>query len=114
MLPKINRLKKKRDFEAVFKTGSIFKNNILILRLVKNNLDKNRFGFMVSLKVSKKAVLRNKVRRRLSEIIKRSAGKIKTGTDMVFIALPGIEKKEFSEIDEAVKNILNKAKCLIS
>lgn len=85
---------------------------------MENNLGLNRFGFVVSLKVSKKATLRNKVRRRLSEIIKAEernipfGGQIKPGTDLVIIALPGIEKKEFLEIKEAVNSALAKAKCL--
>ena len=62
---------------------------------------------MVSLKVSKKAVVRNKIRRRLSEIIKAEEN-IKTGTDLVIIALPGIEKKEFTEIKESVGAVLVK------
>ena len=70
MLSKINRIKKKKDFEIIFKKGKSFKNKLFILRFIKNNLNQNRFGFVVSQKVSKKAVVRNKVRRRLAEIIK--------------------------------------------
>jgi len=112
MLSKINRIKKKKDFETIFKKGASFKNSLLILRVQKNNLSESRFGFIVSLKVSKKAVARNKVRRRLSEIIRVEFKNIKSGLDMVFISLSGIEKKEFSEIKEAVNNLLSKAKCL--
>ena len=107
MLPKINRIKKKKDFEAIFKKGRSFKNKLFILRFTNNDLNQNRFGFVVSLKVSKKATVRNKTRRRLSEIIK--AEKVKPGTDLVLIALPGIEKKEFSEIKEALIFSLGKA-----
>ena len=74
MLPKKNRLKNKKDFERVFKQGKGFKEDFLFFKITKNNLKENRFGFIVSLKVSKKAVLRNKVKRRLREIIKKRAG----------------------------------------
>ena len=110
MLPKINRIKKKKDFEIIFKNSKSFKTNLFIFRIMKNNLGFNRFGFVVSLKVSKKAVIRNKIRRRLSEIIKAEEKNIKAGTDLVVIALPGIEKKEFPELKEIVKNAL--LKCL--
>ncbi|MCX6720067.1 MAG: ribonuclease P protein component, partial [Candidatus Staskawiczbacteria bacterium] len=102
MLPKINRIKNKKDFEVIFRKGINFKNSLFILKFLKNDLGKNRFGFVVSQKVSKKAVIRNKVRRRLVEAVKKENEKIKIGTDLVFIALPGIEKKEFSEIKEAL------------
>jgi len=80
---------------------------------MKNNLGLNRFGFVVSQKVSKKATIRNKVRRRLTEAIKVRAKNIKTGIDVILIALPGIEKKEFSEIKEIVNNALIKSKLII-
>jgi ribonuclease P protein component len=109
MLPKINRIKKKKDFEEIFKKGKILRSNFFIFRLTKNDLGLNRFGFVVSQKVSKKATVRNKARRRLTEAIKAEAKNVKNGTDLVIIALPGIEKKEFSEIKKAVQDGI---KCL--
>jgi ribonuclease P protein component len=114
MLPKINRIKKKKDFEIIFKNSKIFKTNLFIFRIAKNNLKLNRFGFVVSLKVSKKATVRNKIRRRLTEAIKIEIknmpleAQVKIGTDLVIIALPGIEKREFSEIKETINNALIK------
>jgi len=115
MLPRINRIKKKKDFEAIFKNSKSFKNNLFIFRIAKNNLGINRVGFVVSKKISLKAVIRNKIRRRLSEAIKAEEKNIplgvqaKTGTDLIVIALPGIEKKEFSEVKEAINNALIKS-----
>ncbi len=108
MLPKVNRIRKKKDFEAIFKNSKSFKNNLFIFKIAKNNLGINRFGFVVSQKVSKKAVVRNKIRRRLSEIIKAKFHTIKNGTDIVIIALPGIDKREFSEMNEGVEKTIIK------
>lgn len=105
MLPKINRIKRKKDFSAIFAKSKSFKDKIFILKAAKNNLGINRFGFVVSQKVSKKATVRNKIRRRLSEAINLESPNIKTGTDVVVIALPGIEKKEFSEIKQVIHKI---------
>lgn len=93
MLPKINRIKKKKDFEIIFKKGASLKNNLFILRFVKNNLNQNRFGFVVSQKISKKATIRNKIRRKLTEAIKIQAKNIKTGTDLSFNRSAGNRKK---------------------
>ena len=110
MLPKINRLKKKRDFEIVFEKGKSSRDNFLALRAAPNNSEISRFGFIVSKKISKKAVVRNKIRRRLSFAIEQEIKNIKKGVDVILVALPGIEKKEFSEIQEAVKGALNRVK----
>jgi ribonuclease P protein component len=79
---------------------------------MKNNLGLNRFGFVVSQKVSKKATVRNKIRRRLAEVIKAEMKNIKIGTDMVLIALPGIEKKGFSDIKGTVGDALIKTELI--
>ena len=62
-LPKKNRLKKKKDFEEVFKKGKAVRGNFLFVRYLKNSLQFPRFAFVVSSKVSKKAVARNRIRR---------------------------------------------------
>jgi ribonuclease P protein component len=108
-LPKINRIKKQKDFKLIFEKAKSFKNTLLILKVAKNDLNINRFGFVVSQKVSKKATIRNKIRRRLSEAVKNQGDKIKNSTDLVLIGLPGIEKKNFHEVQEAVANLIKKA-----
>jgi len=113
MLPKINRIKKKKDFEMIFKDSKSFRNNLFILRVAQNNLGLSRFGFVVSKKISKKAVVRNKIKRRLSEATRAYSEKIKSGTDLVFITLSGIEKKDFPEIKEAVTSAILKARLTV-
>ena len=112
MLPKINRIRKKKDFETIFKNSKSLKTNLFIFKVRKNNLGVNRFGFVVSQKVSKKANVRNKVKRRLSDAMKAKMQNIEIGTDIVIIALSGIEKKEFSEIKESINNTLTKSRLI--
>lgn len=112
MLDKINRIKKKNDFDAIFKKGKSCKDNSLLLKFIPNSYSVKRFGFITSQKVSKKAVVRNKVRRRLNEVVRADFKDIKNGVDYVFIALPGIEKESFLEVKNSVNNLFKKAKCL--
>jgi ribonuclease P protein component len=112
MLPKLNRLIKKRDFEMVFKKGRGFKEGFLVFRVAKNNFKNSRFGFVVGKSVSKKATIRNRIKRRLRELVKIKIRKIKNGIDGVFIVRPGLETKDFWEIEEAINKILKKAKIL--
>lgn len=109
MLPKVNRIKKKKDFEVIFKKAKSFKNNFLILKTTSNSIETKRFGFIVSQKVSKKAVVRNLIRRRLNEAVKINFDNVKDGFDCVFIVLSGAVKEDFSEVKKSVKILLEKA-----
>jgi ribonuclease P protein component len=112
MLKTTHRLTKKKDFEVVFKKGELLKNDFLWLRIVKNHEQKSRFGFVVSKKVSAKATIRNKVKRRLRDAISNQLKHIAKPADVVIIALPGIEKKKFSEIQEAIMHSFKKLKLI--
>lgn len=112
MLPKKNRLKKRKDFESVFRKGKGFRENFLFLKKNKNNLNQTRFGFIVGGKVSKKATIRNKVRRRLSSLVQEKLAKIKTGFDIILIAQPGLKNKNFEEIERIINRLFKKAKLI--
>jgi len=112
MLPKVNRLKKKKDFDRVFKEGKRFKEDCLIFAVAKNNFKNSRFGFVVGKAVSKKTALRNKIKRRLRELAKIKLKKIKNGRDGVLIAYPGLETQDFWEIEKTMDQIFKRAKIL--
>lgn len=109
MLEQKNRLKKKKDFERVWKKGKRFQHGFLSLKIVKNDLRNSRFAFVVGLKVSKKAVVRNKIKRRLRHIIKREMPRIKSGIDVSIIALPCLENKDFQELKDITNKLLKKS-----
>jgi len=111
MLAQENRLKKKKEFERVFEKGQGFKEGFLLFKVVKNDLDTVRFGFVVSKNFSKKAVLRNKTKRRLRQLIKNKIPELKErGFDAVLIVLKGLEKRSFLETDKNIDSIFKKAK----
>lgn len=112
MLPPNNRLRQKKDIDIVFKKGKGFKEGFLFLKTVKNNLNKPRFAFVVSQKISKKANLRNKIKRRLREVVRKKLKDFKKGTDNLIITAPGAETKDFWEIEETTNKLFKKAKVL--
>jgi len=104
---KKNRINKKKDFEKIFKNGKSAKGSFLVLKFLPNAVGVNRFAFIVSKKVSAKSVVRNKIRRRLSESVKDYIEE-KDSTDFVFIALPKIKEKNFWDIKTEVNVLLKK------
>ena len=83
MLPKQYRLTKNKDFARVAQQGKIIFSYALGLKYIKNNLNYSRFGIIVSLKVSKKAVIRNKIKRRIRAILKENLSNIVQGYDFL-------------------------------
>lgn len=109
MLPSTNRLKKKNDFDRIFKQGRGLREDFMLLRFIKNDLKLSRFGFMVGQKVSKKATARNKIKRRLKALVKSNLLKIKNGVDVVFMVSPSAKSQDFKEIEKLFNSLLKKA-----
>lgn len=112
MLPVKNRLNKNKDFQKVFQKGKGIKENLLTFKWAPNNLKVSRFGFIVSRKVSKKAVLRNKIKRRLREKIRRELPWLKKGIDGVIIVNPAAAKEKSQEIIKSLNRIFFRVKLI--
>lgn len=110
MLAKAFRLKKKKDFENIAKFGKAFASDFFVLKKIDNNSEQTRFGFVVSKKVSKKAVIRNKVKRRIRAGVKEFLPQIKQGLDIVFFSKQAVKNKEFGEIKQDIWQLLKKAR----
>ncbi len=108
MLKKIHRLTKDKDFDNIFKNGRSSYNKILGIKAMANQQVNSRFGIVVSAKISKKAVERNKIKRQVREIIRARLDGIKSGYDIMIISLPDILGKSYQEIDESISRHFRK------
>jgi ribonuclease P protein component len=106
MLALKNRLKKKKDFDLVFKQGQIFKQGLFYFKVRPNKSKTSRFGFIVSKKFSKKAVERNRIKRMLREMIYPRTDKIKIPSDIIITVMPKAGEKELEKIiDKLFKKV---------
>jgi len=110
MLKKENRLTKNNDFDAVFKNGRSCYSKILSVKSLPNSLEENRFGILVGTKISKKAVIRNKIKRQIRAAIESELFLLKLGNDYVVVTFPLILDKNFEEISEALRFCFKKAR----
>ncbi len=100
------RLRRRKDFDAVFRKGRAWNNGLLVLRTLPNHLDHNRHGFVTSKRLGG-AVVRNRVRRRLREAVRTLS--LRPGWDLVFSAKVAAVGAPFQELNRAVVDLLGRA-----
>ena len=116
MLKKENRLKSKRAYTATYNNKNIASNNLIVVYAGKEKTDKNcptRVGFVVSKKIHKRAVKRNKIKRLLRENIRlmlknKELANIEDYQSLIFIAKQSILDKDFKEIRNAILILMDK------
>lgn len=110
MLQSQNRLKTDRDFKTVLKQGRSFYSSNIKLKLLKNGLNYNRFGFIIGTRISKKATIRNRIKRQVREVIrlKTKQGLLKPGFDVVLSLAGGLIGKEYQEIEKELDGLILK------
>lgn len=112
-LPKKNRLTLKKEFEKIFNSGKTVRNSFLFIKFLRVRAQKaSKFGIVVSAKVSKKAVVRNRIRRQISEVIRANLDHIGNNVNVAIVANSKIVGKEFTEIKKVVSELLKKAKII--
>ncbi len=109
MLSKKHRIKKKKEFENVFKKGKSFAESFLIIKVISNEFSFSRFAFISPSKIFKKAVERNKIKRLIRRVVESNNVFIKEGFDIILIARKEIIKKEYKEIESGTLNLFKKA-----
>lgn len=102
---------RKSDFETIKENGQ-FKSftNFSISYLDRKLNEKARIGIIISKKISSNAVMRNRVKRLIREILRKNSECVKSGFDYVILAKSGIIHQSFAKLDieltEALKTIL--------
>ena len=94
-----------------YRHGRTVRTPVLSLVYASNARKKTRFAIVVSKKVLKSAVGRNRIRRRLYEAIRLELPNLKLPTDHIFIVHnKELQNNDFSELSSLVHNLLHKAK----
>jgi len=97
MFAKKNRLAKTRDVKTAFERGRGFFNPFFTVKYLKTTKPFGRFTIVVSTKVSKKAVERNRLKRLLRDFIRRNIGSFAPG-DYAVIVKPSAAKLQSKEL----------------
>ncbi|GFE70628.1 ribonuclease P protein component [Chroococcus sp. FPU101] len=113
-LPRVYRLKHRNDFKAVYEQGKRQTTSNLVLIALRDLIQTvppqpTRFGLSIGQKVSKKAVIRNRLKRLLRGAIRALLADIIPGWRVVVVVRPPAVECKYEHFVQELKTLLTKA-----
>jgi len=99
MLAKSFILKRRSDFEVVKEKGRLYQSPLFGMLVMNQNVGGVKFGFLISKRISKRAVDRNRIRRLMAEAVRFNLKEIDKKVWLVFL----VKKKMLSVKQDEVK-----------
>lgn len=100
-------LRRRADFEQVFESGQLVRGRSLAVRVLERGEGPARVGFAIGKRLDKRAVVRNRVRRRLRDAIRPLP--LRDGYDIVVLGRRSALTASFSALREDVGGLLRRA-----
>ena len=101
-------LRHKADFDALARNGTARSNRLLVLRTLRTAHPDTRVGMSTPRSLGG-AVQRNRVRRRLRELVRERHGEIGSGWDLLLIARPEAALASHAELRAALGSLLERS-----
>lgn len=98
-------------FRRMYAKGKSAVTPTLVLYCRKNGLDHNRLGLTVGAKVGK-AVVRNRIRRRLRECYRLREAELKTGYDVILVARSRAAEARYPELSRHFGSLIKRLELL--
>ncbi|MFS9181540.1 ribonuclease P protein component [Streptococcus timonensis] len=102
------RVKKEKDFNAIFQEGKSVANRKFVVYRLENSEQHFRVGLSVSKKLGN-AVTRNQIKRRIRHVLIAHKDQIIENLDFVVIARKGVEEMNYAEIEKNLLHVLRLA-----
>ncbi len=111
MLPKQYRLRRSAAVQHVKQRGQVWRHPLAILLVTTNEFDVSRFAFAAGRSVGG-AVVRNRAKRLLREVVRLNLADVGPGYDCLFIARGAAAKASYAQMETAVLTLLQRANLL--
>ena len=103
--PKILRIRKKKDFQAIYSSGKRYFTKNFIIYIKENGLNYPRLGITVTRKYGK-AVKRNRMKRLIREFFRLNKQLFKVGYDYLIVVKKDCNLKNYWEVKEELEGFL--------
>lgn len=107
MLPRVDRLRKMRDFALLSQKGRAVYSPFYTLRF-RPSQEATKVGFVASAKIFKTAVKRNRVKRRMREALRLVKADWPVKFDLLFVIKDEVLKAEFTDLVASVRRSFEK------
>lgn len=131
-LPKVHRLKHREDFSRVYQKGRRLKGEHLTLRYVRRGaassvsakrdlseeasaarpLSPTRIGISISVKVDKRAVVRNRIRRQIQAVFRQLLPRLHPNLDLLIVPHPQAVQCDYFQFLQELEQLLVDAEVL--
>lgn len=107
-MPAFPMLRRKADFDAIARQGTARSSRLLVLKSLHTGRPETRIGLSTPRSLGG-AVQRNRVRRRLREVLRERREGIGAGWDLLLITRPPAAAASYAELREAVRSLLERS-----
>ncbi|MDJ0569538.1 MAG: ribonuclease P protein component [Pleurocapsa sp. MO_192.B19] len=118
-LPKAHRLRNRQDYRAVYDQGiRRYSPHLTLVALLSREQDNSvstgetKIGISISKKVSKKAVVRNRIKRQIKGVIRSNLSKIRPGWKIVIVVKPKAVKCKYEHFLRELEELLKESKII--
>ncbi|HHW06797.1 MAG TPA: ribonuclease P protein component [Clostridia bacterium] len=102
------RLTGNAQFKEVYSRGRSYVGYYLVLYVKENQSDQTRIGFTVSKKIGK-AVVRNRIKRKLREVCRLNLDRFAKGYDIIFVARKKIKGIRYHLVEQEIEKLCTRA-----
>jgi ribonuclease P protein component len=107
-VPPVEMLRRKADFDAIGRHGTVHSSRLLVLRSMRTSGRRTRIGLSTPRTLGG-AVQRNRVRRRLRDLLREQLNATEEGLDLLLIARSEAAQATYSELREALRSLLERS-----
>ncbi len=108
MLHRDLRISRGKEYSFIYKNSRRLQGKYMIVFARETKLPNNRFGIVTSKKIGN-AVIRNRAKRQLREVIRKNLSNLRPGYDVVIVARFNIKEAKSDRIEMDFLRLMKKA-----